>query len=272
MRIFYDTDTQEDFMSETGALYVPGAEEIRPALKKLTQYAIENNIPIIGSVDRHFGTDVWKDSEGELQRWGGPFPDHCMDNTSGFEKIPETFVNPLYFDRHGPSHRTNDIYVSNLSKENVSFSGYMRRYESIIKPEKIESFYKNFPLEKRLGWWLTRLSGVNTENITSALNEIKQEKPRGIYFEKQSYDVFTNAHLEVFLHEARVSEAVVYGVATDYCVKAAVLGMQERGIQTYVVEDAIKGITEESSSAAIANMRKAGAKVVSLEQVLRGEF
>ncbi len=78
--------------------------------------------------------------------------------------------------------------------------------------------------------------------------------------------------MEVFLHEARVSEAVVYGVATDYCVKAAVLGMQERGIQTYVVEDAIKGITEESSSAAIANMRKAGAKVVSLEQVLRGEF
>jgi len=33
---------------------------------------------------------------------------------------------------------------------------------------------------------------------------------------------------------------VVYGVATDFCVKAAVLGMQKRGVQCYVVEDAIK--------------------------------
>ncbi|MBT3297564.1 isochorismatase family protein [archaeon] len=272
MRIFYDTDTQVDFMSENGALYVPGAEEIRLSLKKLTQYARNNNIPIIGSVDRHFGTEKYKEKELELQRWGGLFPDHCMDDTAGFEKISETSISPLYFDVHGSSHRTDDLYIPCLREENISFSKYMMRYESIISPDKIDSFYQNFTTEKRISWWHSILSGINLENITSALNELKQEKSKGIYFEKQSYDIFSNSHLDIFLHEAKVSEAIVYGVATDYCVKAVVLGMQKREIQTYVVEDAIQGITEESSVAAIEEMKLSGAKIVSLEQVLGGKF
>ena len=34
--IFYDVDTQNDFMKEDGALYVPGAESIKENLEKLT--------------------------------------------------------------------------------------------------------------------------------------------------------------------------------------------------------------------------------------------
>ena len=57
MRIFYDVDTQMDFMNKDGALYVPNAELIKPRLELLTNFAINNRILRIGSVDQHFGTE-----------------------------------------------------------------------------------------------------------------------------------------------------------------------------------------------------------------------
>jgi hypothetical protein len=39
MRVFWDVDTQVDFMSPEGKLYVPGAETIAPNLGRLTDYA-----------------------------------------------------------------------------------------------------------------------------------------------------------------------------------------------------------------------------------------
>jgi len=92
MEIFFDVDTQNDFMNKDGALYVPDAESLKPNLKKLTQYALENDIKILGSIDKHFGTEEYKGREGELQKYGGPFPDHCMKLTPGINKIPETSV------------------------------------------------------------------------------------------------------------------------------------------------------------------------------------
>jgi len=77
--------------------------------------------------------------------------------------------------------------------------------------------------------------------------------------QKQSYDVFTNPATEKFLEALETKTAIVYGVATDYCVKAAVLGMQQRGIQCVVLEDAIAGITPNGSTAAITEMKAAGA-------------
>ena len=37
MRIFFDVDTQVDFILKKGSLYVPRAEDIIPNLKKLTE-------------------------------------------------------------------------------------------------------------------------------------------------------------------------------------------------------------------------------------------
>jgi len=126
------------------------------------------------------------------------------------------------------------------------------------------------------------LKGVGYEKVDKNLIEIAMKEMLNpgneftgpttpstpIYFEKQSYDVFTNPNLEVFLERASVTEAIVYGVATDYCIKAAVIGMQERGIQCYVVEDAIKGITPEGEAKAIEEMKSNGAKFITTQQVL----
>ena len=37
--VFFDVDTQLDFLYPAGALYVPGAETLLPALTRLTNFA-----------------------------------------------------------------------------------------------------------------------------------------------------------------------------------------------------------------------------------------
>jgi len=82
--LFYDIDTQRDFLVPGGKLYVPGAERILPRLEDLTRFARQNRIAIAGSVDRHFPTDA------ELQPNGGAYPEHCMNGTDGQRKVAAT--------------------------------------------------------------------------------------------------------------------------------------------------------------------------------------
>ncbi len=91
--LFWDVDTQHDFMRADGLLYVPGSEEIIPALKSLTDYAHRKGIRILASADDHVpGHRELSDTPDFLTT----FPPHCMRGTPGQRKIPETALeNPL---------------------------------------------------------------------------------------------------------------------------------------------------------------------------------
>jgi len=180
MEIHYQVDIQNDFMNPNGALYVPKAEELKTAIGNLSKCARTNKIPIWCSIDIHYGDEKHKEFEGELQKWGGPFPDHCMAGTIGAERIVEVY-----------------------RMENKTFS-------------------------------------------------------------KHTYDIFAdpNKFLEKALIENGVKKAIIYGVATDYCILAAVMGMQKLGIQCYVVTDAIKGIDDLGTQQAFDQMKEAGAKFI----------
>jgi nicotinamidase/pyrazinamidase len=85
--IFWDVDTQHDFMDADGSMYVPNAELIKPKLQHLTQYAHEHGIPIVASSDDHALEHPEISSAPDFRE---TFPPHCMRGTMGAEKIPQT--------------------------------------------------------------------------------------------------------------------------------------------------------------------------------------
>jgi len=85
--IFWDVDTQYDFMRADGKLYVPEAERIIGNLKRLTDYAHGHGICLIASADDHVMTDP---EISDTPDWKTTFPPHCMRGAPGQKKIPET--------------------------------------------------------------------------------------------------------------------------------------------------------------------------------------
>jgi len=91
--LFWDVDTLYDFMRPDGKLYVPGSEEIIPALEALTAFAHAHGIPIVASADNHDAADA---EISEAPDWKTTFPPHCMRGTAGQLKLAETaLVEPL---------------------------------------------------------------------------------------------------------------------------------------------------------------------------------
>jgi len=85
--IFWDVDTQYDFMHADGKLYVPDAERIIGNLQRLTDYAHTHRIRIVASADDHMLGDV---EISDTPDWKTTFPPHCLRGTPGQRKIPET--------------------------------------------------------------------------------------------------------------------------------------------------------------------------------------
>jgi nicotinamidase/pyrazinamidase len=80
---------------------------------------------------------------------------------------------------------------------------------------------------------------------------------------------FDNGHkkstgLGDYLKEKGVSQVYVCGLATDYCVKFTALDAKQLGFETYLIEDASKGVNLQPTDVenAIADMKKVGVRVV----------
>ena len=63
---------------------------------------------------------------------------------------------------------------------------------------------------------------------------------------------------------------VVYGVATDYCIKAAVLGLCKLGYEVIVAEDSITGIEGKTTYEAIELMKFKGAVFKKTKVIING--
>lgn len=91
-----------------------------------------------------------------------------------------------------------------------------------------------------------------------------------IVLEKRSYDVFSNPNAEKVLEKLAIPRYIVFGVATDYCVRAAVLGLRGRGYQVTVVSDAIAAVNigPTDGERSLEEMREAGAEFATTAEVL----
>src|ERR1700722_13096247 len=132
--VFVDVDTQIDFLFPAGALYVPGAERLLPAIARLNHFAAAQGIPLISTTDAH------SENDPEFRQW----PPHCVVGTTGQLKPAETLL---------------------------------------------------------------------------------ADRAKQIIVEKQMLDVFANPDFPALLDHLGAERYVVYGVATDYCVRCAVTGL-----------------------------------------------
>lgn len=196
--IFFDIDTQHDFMDESGALAVPAAAAIKPNLERLLRLAGERQFATISSRCAHEPGDA----EFEI------FPPHCLEGMPGAERIFAAL----------PALPRSEVAVD-------------------APPDR------------------------------SAVIEAGQH----YVVKKKAFDLFSNA----WLNDLRVrgvfanQECVVFGVATDYCVRAAALGLAEAGARVLLVEDAVRGVAPDTTAQTLVEMRAAGVVFTTTAEVLK---
>jgi len=95
---------------------------------------------------------------------------------------------------------------------------------------------------------------------------------KGYHKDMDSYSAFFEADhktptgLAGYLKERSIDKVFVAGLATDFCVAWTAIDARSIGLETYVVEDACRGIdTNGSLAAAWATMQKAGVKRITSE-------
>jgi nicotinamidase/pyrazinamidase len=60
---------------------------------------------------------------------------------------------------------------------------------------------------------------------------------------------------------------VVFGVATEFCVRASALALLRHGFPVNLVVDAIEAITEDGGRQALEEMTAAGVRLITTEDV-----
>jgi nicotinamidase/pyrazinamidase len=80
--VFWEVDTQADFMLPGGKLYVPGAERLLPNIRRLTDAARQGLVFLVSHGCYHPQDDP------EFQT----FPPHCIKGTDGSAFVPEALT------------------------------------------------------------------------------------------------------------------------------------------------------------------------------------
>jgi nicotinamidase/pyrazinamidase len=83
--VFWEVDTQADFMLPGGKLYVPGAERLLPNIRKLTDAARQGRVFLVSHGCYHAQGDP------EFQT----FPPHCIKGTAGSAFVPEALTDKV---------------------------------------------------------------------------------------------------------------------------------------------------------------------------------
>lgn len=199
--IFWDVDTQVDFIHPDGLLAVPGAVDVVPVLARLTDFAHASGIRIVATADDHDLGHAEITTAAQAD-WRTTFPPHCMRGTPGQRKITATALHDRLLLE--PVHPDADVI---------------------------------------------RMIG---------------EHPGDFLLHKPGLDVFEwNPHAAAVLTALAPENVVIYGVATDFCVSAAVAGLRRLlpGADLVVVQDGIAAIDAPAGIALCNRWRQDGIRM-----------
>ncbi|HEV3308225.1 MAG TPA: isochorismatase family protein [Candidatus Sulfotelmatobacter sp.] len=193
--VFWEVDTQMDFMLPGGKLYVPGAERLLPNIRKLTDAARQGRVFLVSHGCFHAKDDP------EFQT----FPPHCIKGTEGSAFVPEALTDRV----------------------------------------------------------------VTVPNDATAVVPRDISKYQQVLLEKQTLDIFESRHVGKLLKQFGDDvEFVVFGVATEYCVRFAAKGLLDRGRRVSVVQDAIETLKAEDGERTVAELQNLGARFLTASDAL----
>ncbi len=98
-----------------------------------------------------------------------------------------------------------------------------------------------------------------------------------VILQKNTLDVFANPHVNSLLGRLNAKsspqfeanpEIVVFGVATEYCVRHAADGLLRNGRRVAIVTDAIKALDEGKGQEVLNELESRGARLISTEEAL----
>jgi len=90
-----------------------------------------------------------------------------------------------------------------------------------------------------------------------------------VIFEKQTLDVFDNPHAAKLVEKLPAdAEFIVFGVVTEFCVKAAAKGLLARHRKVAVVKDAIEALDPAAGRATLDELQSLGARLITTDEAV----
>lgn len=72
--------------------------------------------------------------------------------------------------------------------------------------------------------------------------------------------------LDSILRLHGIERIILYGLATDYCVRATALDARALGYEVWLVEDLSRGVSSETTEGALREMANAGVRILTLKE------
>jgi nicotinamidase/pyrazinamidase len=143
------------------------------------------------------------------------------------------------------AHTENDPEFKQFPRHCVKGTEGQRKLEETLLPHAI--VLENKPIDR---------------NLMDLMKKYRQ-----VVIEKQTLNVFDNPITERLIR-ALPPRAIVFGVATEYCVKCEALGLRKLGIKTALLTDAISALSPEGGKEALEEMKQAGVEFVSADTII----
>jgi nicotinamidase-related amidase len=110
--------------------------------------------------------------------------------------------------------------------------------------------------------------GVKKETFTGGGLDKNLKVVNNSIFEKTEGDAFTVKQMTDIFEKNNVKNIIITGLLAEECISKTTLGGLSRNYTIYLIPEAIGGKSEKSKAKAINKLRKAGAKIIELSELV----
>ena len=140
---------------------------------------------------------------------------------------------------------------------------------SFYTSHKDKAPYETIEIEGRVQilWPPHCMQGTENSDILIDNDLFTAIVQKGMNPEYDSYSGFfddggINTGLEELLKSFQINTLIIFGLATDYCVKATAMDAVQLGFNVILIESLCKGVAEDTTLSALKEMKSVGIKII----------